>query len=363
MSPEQSGSESRDVEPSNPESLTPESHNPSTGQIRAQYESARAEFEKNVEHARAQFEKTAEQARVQIEKNVEQARAQFEEVQVLIQKRTGRNLIGAIAVGILLGGSLLASLLIDKQLFIFFAIFLLGIASFELATAMRHRRWYVPRYLSTAVTVGVVPVAFYWGMVYAVVAILAGLAIIFVWMLVRLSWWKGVEGATVASSFAASAFTQGYVTFFGAFTVALVAQPNGQWWTIAFLIVVVSVDIGAYSSGLMFGKHLLAPRISPKKTWEGFAGAGIVASIAGVLVTWLMLHEVWWTGIVLGLLLLVVATWGDLGESYLKRVIGIKDMSNWLAGHGGFLDRIDSILPSGVVVYIVYFIVQLLKQG
>jgi len=331
---------------------------PPTGQLRLQYEQARADFEKNVEQARVNFEKTAEQARVQLEKNVEQARAQFEDVQNRIQKRTGRNLLGAIAVGLVLGGTLLGSLLVEKQLFIFFAIFLLGIATFELSTAMRHRQWYVPRYLSTAVTALVVPIAYYYGMAYAFVAIMGGLAVIFLWMLIRLTWRRAIPGATVASSLAASAFTQGYVTLLGAFTVALVAQPNGQWWTIAFLIVVISVDIGAYASGMLFGKHLMTPRISPKKTWEGFAGAGVIASIAGILVTWLMLHEVWWAGLILGLSLLLVATWGDLGESYLKRVIGVKDMSNWLAGHGGYLDRIDSILPSGVVVYIVYTVVQ-----
>lgn len=331
--------------------------NPPTGQFRAQIESARADFERNMEQARAQFEKTAEQARAQLERNVEQARAQFDEVQTRIHKRTGRNLLGAIAMGIVLGGLLIASLTIEKQFFILFAVFLLGTSTFELSTAMRHRQWYVPRYLSTAVTVIVLPISYYYGMAYAFVASLAGLAVIFVWLLVRLSWWKAIPGATVATSLAASAFTQGYVTILGSFTVALVAQPNGQWWVLAFLIVVVCVDIGAYASGLMFGKHLLAPRISPKKTWEGFAGAGVAASVSGVLVTWLILHNVWWTGLILGIMLLFVATWGDLGESYLKRFIGIKDMSNWLAGHGGYLDRLDSIIPSGVVVYVLYFIV------
>lgn len=332
--------------------------NPPTAPLRVQYEQARADFERNMEQARAQFEKTVEQGRAQLERNVEQARAQFEEVQNRINKRTGRNLLGAIVMGFILGGGIIASLIIDKRYFMLAAIALLGVASFELATAMRHRQWYVPRYLSTAVTVLVVPITYVYGLPIGIVAMLGGLAVIFLWLLIRLSWKHAIPGATVATSFAASAFAQGYVTLFGAFTVALVSSNNGQWWTLAFLIVVVSVDIGAYVSGMLFGKHLLAPKISPKKTWEGFAGAGVLACIAGVLVTWLMLHEVWWTGLILGIVLLFVATWGDLGESYLKRVIGIKDMSNWLAGHGGYLDRIDSILPSGVVVFIIYLVVQ-----
>jgi len=332
--------------------------NPPTGQLRLQYEQARADFERNMEQARVQFEKTVEQGRDRLEKNVEQARAQFEDVQNRINKRTGRNLLGAIAMGVILGGGIIASLIIDKRYFMLAAIALLGVASFELATAMRHRRWYVPRYLSTAVSVLVVPVTYIYGLPMGIVVMLGGLGVIFLWLLIRLSWRHSIPGATLATSCAASAFAQGYVTLFGAFTVALVASPQGQWWTLAFLIVVVSVDIGAYASGMLFGRHLLAPKISPKKTWEGFAGAGVLACIAGVLVTWLMLHEVWWTGLILGIALLFVATWGDLGESYLKRVIGIKDMSTWLAGHGGYLDRIDSILPSGVVVYIVYLVVE-----
>jgi phosphatidate cytidylyltransferase len=136
-----------------------------------------------------------------------------------------------------------------------------------------------------------------------------------------------------------------------------VAQPEGQWWALAFLLIVISVDTGAYVSGLNFGKHLLAPKISPKKTWEGFAGAALFAMVVGVLLSIFMLGEAWWFGLIFGLIILVTATLGDLGESHLKRTIGIKDMSSWLAGHGGFLDRLDSMLPSSLAAYVVFMIV------
>jgi phosphatidate cytidylyltransferase len=101
----------------------------------------------------------------------------------------------------------------------------------------------------------------------------------------------------------------------------------------------------------------MAPKISPKKTWEGFAGAGVFAMIVGILLSIFMLNQPWWFGIIFGLVILATATLGDLGESHLKRTIGIKDMSNWLAGHGGFLDRLDSVLPSSLAAFVIFSIV------
>ncbi|MET0974892.1 MAG: phosphatidate cytidylyltransferase, partial [Leifsonia sp.] len=119
---------------------------------------------------------------------------------------------------------------------------------------------------------------------------------------------------------------------------------------------VIAVDTGAYASGLLFGKHPMAPRISPKKTWEGFAGAVVASLIGGVLLATLMLGMPWWFGLVFGISILLSATIGDLSESLLKRDLGIKDMSSWLPGHGGFLDRLDSILPSAVIAYALFLI-------
>jgi len=135
-----------------------------------------------------------------------------------------------------------------------------------------------------------------------------------------------------------------------------VRQEDGQWWTLAFLILVISADTGAYVSGLNFGKHPMAPSISPKKTWEGFIGAGLICMTAGVLLSMFMLNQEWWFGLIFGGVILLTATLGDLAESLIKRDLGIKDMSSWLPGHGGFLDRIDSILPSAAAAYALYLI-------
>ncbi len=147
-----------------------------------------------------------------------------------------------------------------------------------------------------------------------------------------------------------------YVAFMAGFTVLLTAQDGGQWWTLAFLIVVVAVDTGAYASGLAFGKHLMAPTISPKKTWEGFAGSVAAALIAGILLAIFMLQQPWWVGVILALAMVLTATSGDLAESLIKRDLGIKDISSFLPGHGGFLDRLDSALLSGAVAYALFLI-------
>jgi phosphatidate cytidylyltransferase len=201
-----------------------------------------------------------------------------------------------------------------------------------------------------------VPVSYYGGAGGQLVAVLGGIALVTVWRLVE----QGVSPAARASSggllrdLAAGAFVQGYVTFLACFTVVLVAADGGQWWTLAFIIVAVVADTGAYASGLMLGKHPMAPVISPKKTWEGFAGGALASLVAGVLLSLFMLGGSWWFGLLFGAAILLTATLGDLAESLIKRDLGIKDMSSWLPGHGGFLDRLDSILPSAAVAFVAF---------
>jgi phosphatidate cytidylyltransferase len=145
----------------------------------------------------------------------------------------------------------------------------------------------------------------------------------------------------------------GYVPFLAGFAVAIVALPGGQWWMLAGVAIVVAVDTGAYVTGLSFGRTPFAPKISPKKTWEGFAGSFIVALIAGSLLGTLMLGLPLWVSLLLGAVLVGSATVGDLVESLIKRDLEIKDISSWLPGHGGFLDRVDSMLPSMAMLYVM----------
>jgi len=283
-----------------------------------------------------------------------QARAANEK----INARTGRPLLRAIGVGLLLGGSLLVSLLILKELYMVFAGALVAFLAYELATALRSAGRDVPRIPTVVAAVAVVPATFYWLDEGHWWVTLGGIAVITLWRfvehLVRPS--ARASARDLLLDFGAGALIMIYIAFMAGFTVLLTAQEGGQWWTLAFLIVVVAVDTGAYASGLAFGKHLMAPAISPKKTWEGFAGSVAAALIAGVLLALFMLQQPWWVGVILALAMVLTATSGDLAESLIKRDLGIKDISSFLPGHGGFLDRLDSALLSGAVAYALFLI-------
>jgi phosphatidate cytidylyltransferase len=189
------------------------------------------------------------------------------------------------------------------------------------------------------------------------VALSAAVALVVLWRLVE-QLAPGVRrgGTALARDLTWSVLVQLYVSLLASFVILLLAENGGEWWVLAFLIVVVAVDTGAYVSGLTWGRHPMAPTISPKKTWEGFAGAAAASIIAGVLVSLFMVGRPWWFGVVFGIVLLLTATVGDLAESLIKRDLGIKDMSSWLPGHGGFLDRLDSILPSAAATYVLFLI-------
>ena len=290
------------------------------------------------------------------------ALSHLEEANDRVNQRAGRDLAAAIAAGLGLGAGVIVTLcLVDKAWFMLFGgLFLLGTCCVELALAFRHRNLRVPLTTVVATVVATIPVAFYFGPLWAWVTIALGFVLTVIVQAIRTtrpSW----SGTSLRGSIVAAAFTLAYVLGLGSFSIALVALPEGQWWALSMLILTTSADIGAFAAGVLFGKHPMAPRISPKKTWEGFLGAVVAVSIAGTLIALLTIHEPIWVGLLLGVLVLMTATAGDLFESQLKRWIGIKDISRWLAGHGGFLDRLDSVLPSGVVVYAVYVVLAALN--
>jgi phosphatidate cytidylyltransferase len=293
-----------------------------------------------------------------LEHRVDEARAQFDEAAAKINARTGRNLFAAIGIGLVLGGLFLVSLILVKWLFMVLAGALIGLTVFELASALRYAGRDVPRVASTVVAVATVPVAFFFGVEGLWLALLVSVVLISLWRLGEQARPSHRAGAgALLGDIGAGAFVQVYVTFLAGLYVVLVGLEGGEWWTLASIIIVVATDVGAYASGLAFGKHKLAPTISPGKTWEGFAGSIVVAVVAGILLGWLMLGQPWWVGLVMGVLLALVGTMGDLTESLIKRDLGVKDISTWLPGHGGFLDRLDSILPSAAVAYVIYLVV------
>lgn len=298
------------------------------------------------------LESRAQHARTQVREQRDKLRARND----AINARSGRNLAFAVLFGVVLGAMLISSLIFIKELFIPFAIAMVVFATIELASAMRGAGRDVPRIPLVAAAVAIIPAAYYFEVVGQWIALLVGVFVVTVWRLVEASVSSNrPPRKAVWADFLAAALILIYVSYLGSFTVLLTAQEDGQWWVLGFLIVVVAVDVGAYVFGLNFGKHKLAPKISPGKTWEGFAGAALTSVVVGILVSIFLLDQAWWFGLVMGPLLLITATAGDLTESMIKRDLKIKDMSSWLPGHGGFFDRIDSILPSGAMAFALYF--------
>ena len=304
-------------------------------------------------------------SRADIEAKAHDIEAQVRATNDKINERTGRPIVLAIVVGVALGAALLVSLLVIKDLFVIFAGFLIVVASLELATALRVAGRDVPRVPVVIGAVLVVPASFYaidasrglsneaghW--LFSIVAVV----LVVGWRLAeQLIPSRRATATSVVRDLGSGAFIVLYTIFLPSFFVLLVAQDNGQWWALAALIIVVSVDTGAYASGLAFGKNKMVPSISPNKTWEGFAGSVAAAVVAGILLSLLMLQQPWWVGVIMGLTIVLTATVGDLTESLIKRDLGVKDISTWLPGHGGLLDRLDSALPSAAAAYALFII-------
>ncbi|UWD81395.1 phosphatidate cytidylyltransferase [Curtobacterium flaccumfaciens] len=307
---------------------------------------------------RQDFDARARAARTDFEAQLRQRKADFGARNEALTARTGRNLPAAIGIALAFAVVMLGTLLLWPPSFMVVAAFLLGVGVYELTSAMRFAGRDVPRIPSVAVAIAIVPAAFLVGQVAALFTLLGGIVLISVWRLVEVAVARQKPPAgNVARDLTNGLFVQAYISLLGACVVLLSAQPDGNLWVIGFILVVVAVDTGAYATGLNLGKHPMAPRISPKKTWEGFAGSVAASIVVGILVALFMLGLPWWTGVLLGVLISGSATLGDLTESMIKRDLGIKDISSFLPGHGGLLDRIDSILPSAAVAYVLYLIV------
>jgi phosphatidate cytidylyltransferase len=306
---------------------------------------------------RAEFDATVADIEAQVRSTNARIEAQVRATNAKIEERTGRNLVAAIAIGIVFGAAFFFSLILLTWIFMIFAAVLMIFLALELSSAFRAAGRSVPRVASAISAAGVIAASFYWHGEGQWLALLAGMAFVTLWRLVEATLpARRASAKDLGNDLLAGLFIQAYAILLGSFTVLLVSENNGKWWVLALLIVVISTDTGAYVSGLLLGKHKMAPRISPKKTWEGFAGSVLAALIASTLVALFLLHISLADGLIFGIVLALTATLGDLAESLIKRDLGIKDISNWLPGHGGFLDRLDSVLPSAAAAYALFLI-------
>jgi phosphatidate cytidylyltransferase len=152
----------------------------------------------------------------------------------------------------------------------------------------------------------------------------------------------------------ASGFIIAYLPFMAGFLMITLAADNGPARVMVFILLTVSNDIGGYAAGVLFGKHPIAAEISPKKSWEGFAGSLILQCAVGALSFVYLLDALWWQGVIAGAVLAVTATAGDFAESAIKRDLGVKDMGSLLPGHGGMMDRLDSLVPNAFASWALF---------
>lgn len=296
-------------------------------------------------------------ARTEFEHQIDKARSDFEQVNDRINARSGRNLLMAIGIGVGIGAAFLASLLFVKWFFLVLAIpvALLGVFEFSRALQTSGRRVDVVPQLVAAT--GILLAGFFLGNWTHWVVTFALIAALIIWrLLAQMIARDGRSYGDVLGDVVVTGFVAIYVPFLASLTLMLLRQEQGEWWLLAMVVAVVAADTGAYASGVAFGAHPMAPRISPKKTWEGLAGGAIATLLAATLYGIFVLQVPGWAGAIFGLVMLGCATVGDLGESMIKRDLGIKDMSSWLPGHGGVLDRLDSMLPSAAAALGLYFL-------
>lgn len=260
--------------------------------------------------------------------------------------RAGRDLPAAVAVAVALIAVIVASLAFVKDVFLIVVGAAILVALWEMARALAHYGTWMPVVPMAVGAVGMIAGAYYGGPDVLIV-ILAGT------VLSSILWRMPRGHVGFVRDVTSTALCLVYVPFLASFVALLLAPDDGIDRVLTFFAVTVASDTGGYAFGVVFGKHPMAPVTSPKKSWEGFAGSVVSSIAAGVLCIVFLMDGDWWVGVVLGAATAIAATLGDLTESMIKRDLGIKDMSNILPGHGGMMDRLDSLLATVSVVWLV----------
>ena len=269
-----------------------------------------------------------------------------------INKRAGRKLIPSILVSLGLLVVIFGTLAYLTPAFALFVGGAVLLALRELVTAF-HARGIEVRFLHLGIADAIVLAsAWFAGLPGLSVSIVVAMVVLLFLQLL-----KGVEGFVKNAT--ATTFALLYPGFVAGFIFLLARSGDGFAYITTLVIIVACNDTFAYLTGVLIGKHPLAPKISPKKSWEGFFGGLIFAAIGSSLAFYYLLDRHPIIGAVAGLLGVLAATVGDLIESAIKRDLSLKDMGNLLPGHGGMLDRLDSVLITAPVIWCA---IELLKR-
>ncbi len=261
--------------------------------------------------------------------------------------KAGRNLPAATAVGIGLLLTVIASLFFDVRFFAILVAFAAMLAVRELSNSLvvglSDRMSIMLQVLSPAMVVS------------AAIGGVAGLLSAFVGSALLVLAVRLLDGQEAyVHHVTRSIFTLVYAPLLAGFAVLLSTQTDGAWKVLAFILLTAATDFGGYVAGALFGKHPMAPEISPKKSWEGFAGALVLQLMVGIALWVYVFEQPWWEGAIVGFAMMLTATIGDLIESMIKRDLGVKDMGSLLPGHGGVMDRLDSLVINAFVAWLLF---------
>lgn len=263
------------------------------------------------------------------------------------RKSSGRNLPVAIGAGLGLGALVLATLFIRREAFVVFAVLACALALYELTTAFKIRNIHIPVLPLHIGSIGILVSSFNAGGEALLVSTALTAGGILVWRVLDGGGLPAVRDAT------GGMFAVTYVPFMAGFVMLMLAEPNGPRRVLLFIALAVANDVGGFVAGSRFGRHPMAPSVSPKKSWEGLAGSLLLALIVGPVAAFFLFDGAVIFGLVLAVSTVVFATAGDLAESLIKRDLGIKDMSSLIPGHGGVMDRLDSLLLTAPVAFVV----------
>jgi len=264
----------------------------------------------------------------------------------------GRDLPVAVVVGLSMLAVVGASLFVRKEAFLLLAVLAVGAGLWELAQAVSRRGIHLPLLPLLVGDVGILVSAYTAGAEALFVAFLLTAGGVVIWRVLDGSGESALRDAT-AGTFAAA-----YLPFLAGFVILLLAEPDGGLRVLLFILLCVASDTGGYVVGVLIGRHPLAPSVSPHKTWEGLLGSIVFACVVGVVGIRVLFDGDPLVGVFLGAATVATASIGDLSESLLKRDLELKDMGSLLPGHGGVLDRIDSMLLTAPAVYLILDVLQ-----
>jgi len=262
------------------------------------------------------------------------------------RSRAGRNLPAAIGVGVALAALIVVTLYVWKPSFLAVVAAAVVIAVWELSNALKAEQIRVPVVPVVVGALSILGASYAGGSEPMLVALTLTVMATLLWRLP-----ENPDG--YVRDVTAGVFVTMYVPLLAGFAALMLRADDGADRVVVFIAVTVLSDIGGYVAGVLFGRHPMAPTISPKKSWEGFAGSALFTAVGGALLVTLLIDGQWWEGVVIGLAAMVAATLGDLCESMIKRDLGIKDMGSLLPGHGGMMDRLDSLLLAAPVTYLL----------